>query len=115
MRTSALVALVAVLAATISDALGLLKRSGPSSFERPIYFDLKRRAFLQPRADPKVLSLEVKATVKATSIDPSSSYGLIIAEYRMGYRNQPRSTCSTSGSIAGHWSRRYLGQFGYIC
>lgn len=80
MRTSALVALVAALIATSSDALGLLKRNGPSSFDRPIYFDLKRRAFLQPRAEPKVLSLEVRATVKLKSINSLSSHVLIVAE-----------------------------------
>ena len=92
MRTSALVALVAVLAGTSSDALGLFKRDGPSSFDRPIYFDLKRRAFLQPRAEPKVLSLEVKAQVKMKCVDPFSSHGLIIAEYCMGYQHPSRST-----------------------
>lgn len=84
MRASAFVALVAVLVTGSSNALHLLKRDGPSSFDRPIYYDLKRRAFLQPRADPKTLGLEIKATVRLKSAIFVCE-GLTVAVYCVGY------------------------------
>ena len=69
MRASAIIGLGAVLLVGSSDAANLSKRDWLNAIDRdrPIYFDLKKRAFLQPRADPKVIGLGIGATVRTGS------------------------------------------------